>query len=43
MFQLIIAGFIVIALVGSAYSAYRVIKTTRKYRAGKSQGAAKAA
>jgi membrane protein YqaA with SNARE-associated domain len=43
MFQLIIAGFIVIALVGSAYSAYRVIKTTRKYRAGKSQVAAKAA
>ena len=43
IFQIVIAGFIVIALLGTAYSAYRLIQTTRKYRSGKSKPATKAA
>jgi membrane protein YqaA with SNARE-associated domain len=41
IFKLIITGFVLIAVVGSAYSAYRVIRSTRKHR-GKS-GSKKAA
>jgi membrane protein YqaA with SNARE-associated domain len=36
MFQMVIAAFFVLAFFGTAYSTYRNIKTTRKYRAGKS-------
>jgi len=42
-FQAIVAGSIVIAFLGTAYSIYRLIQTTRKHRVGQSRATSIAA
>jgi len=41
VFQGVIAFFILVAMVGTAYTAYRLIKTTRSYRRGRTPGGKK--
>jgi hypothetical protein len=35
VFRMVVGGFILIALAGTVYSTYRIVQSTRRYRAGK--------